>query len=512
VRDRTSAKGISLVDAALLGQTAAQKYEDSLNRKLVGAAAPVGSGLSIAIITQQDQAEAFAASRRSKKRAIFMIILSAFAAAGVAYWAAQRASKPILTIIKAAQAVDLDRGHYPEPVQVYTGDELQELADTFNVMTEKLKIYAAFQVERLLVEKTKTEAIIFSIADGIIMTDYRGNIQLFNNKAREILNVHDDPELILGKALTEFLPSDQIRKTFNQISKAPESDLRLEFDMSTENTDRNFQITAEPVRSRGKGEELGVVTVIHDITLERQLDNMKDEFLHTITHDLRNPMTSIRGFLKFLKDGVGGPITEQQTKMLDTMDRASSRLLGMINDILNLAKLEAGKMDLNLSECQINEIAMRVLELQEPTAKRKSVRLILEADPQLGKIMGDPSLIERVFTNIVSNSIKFTPENGSVTVKIKDTPGMIVSSIIDTGEGIPSDYIERIFDKFQQVAGQRKGGTGLGLTICKYIVEAHKGDIRVTSKLSRGSTFTFSIPKGLAKTEKGEIVCRTMAA
>jgi signal transduction histidine kinase len=239
------------------------------------------------------------------------------------------------------------------------------------------------------------------------------------------------------------------------------------------------------------------VTVIRNITLEKELDKMKEEFLHSITHDLRNPMTSIRGFLKFLLDGVAGEITEQQRNMLEVMNRASLRLLGLINDILDIAKMESKGVTMTVAPCDLKVIVQHTLETAQGQALKKSIHLATDAPEHLAPINGDPELLERVFTNLIGNALKFTPDNGVVSVSITDEPGQLHIAITDTGEGIPPEHIEDIFNKFHQVAGQRKGGTGLGLTISKHIVEAHGGRIWAESKLGFGAAFHFVIPKNL---------------
>jgi len=208
-------------------------------------------------------------------------------------------------------------------------------------------------------------------------------------------------------------------------------------------------------------------------------------------------MTSIRGFLKFLIDGVAGPVTEQQKKMLGVMDHASLKLLSLINDILDIAKLESGRMTINLSDCDLKMICQRSIEMAGGLALKKSITIRTESKEDFPKIKADPELIERVFSNLLGNALKFTPESGSITVSLKELSDRVEVSVEDTGEGIPPEYVERIFDKFQQVAGQRKGGTGLGLTICKHIVEAHSGEIWAESKLGQGAKFIFTLPKDL---------------
>ncbi len=179
------------------------------------------------------------------------------------------------------------------------------------------------------------------------------------------------------------------------------------------------------------------------------------------------------------------------------MNRASHRLLGLVNNILDIAKMESNTLVLSLYETDLRAVVQRSIEILEAVALRKSITLSLECPVDLPPISIDGELIDRVFSNLINNALKFTPEQGRVTIGIRPLPGQIVCTVSDSGEGIPPEYLDKIFEKFQQVPGHRKGGTGLGLTICKHIIEAHKGTISVESTLGKGSTFTFTIPTGL---------------
>jgi two-component system, NtrC family, sensor histidine kinase KinB len=462
-----------------------------------------------AVVAMQPRREAFAAALKSQRTAVVWLAVSALLAALLAYAFARQMTQPIFSLIRAARAVDFEAHRFPEPVVVKTNDELRDLSDTFNSMTRQLQGYAAMQVERVLAEKTKTEAIVFSIGDGLIMIDHQGLIEFINHRARQILDITVDYQSLLKKPLWDFLPHTEVLDVLWDVTHNPQEagkdGAAKELDLTATGYRRFFQVTTESVRTP-KGEDIGIVIILHDITLEKEIEQMKDDFLHSITHDLRNPMASIRGFLKFLIDGLGGPVTEQQRKMLETMDRASMRLLGMINDILDTAKLESGKMELNLAEVDLKDTARHVLELLQSQATKKKIELAVDAAPDLPKIQADPLLMERLITNLAGNALKFTPENGKITLELRDEPSHIYGAVVDTGEGIPAEYIGKLFEKFQQVPGQRKGGTGLGLTICKYIVESHKGKIGVESDVGKGSRFHFTIAKGLVKTPAGDSV------
>ncbi len=443
--------------------------------------------LNLIIILYQQQQEAYYASNLLAKRTFRIILLLILISIIISLLVATGISQPILKIINAAKTVA--SGNFNVNIKIRTFDELEILGETFNHMAQKLKEYAEIQLDKLIAEKTKTEAIIFSIQDGIILTDYEGNILLINRKAKDILNIKE--QNIENLNIFNIL-SENIKPIFENAINRPNE--IFELDLSTENFPRIYQTTSLPV-STTKNEKIGIVTVLHDITLEKELDKMKDDFLHSITHDLRNPMTSIRGFIKFLSDGIAGPINEQQKKMLETMDRASFKLLNMINDILDIAKLEAGKMELILEKVNVIKIIYSVLELQQPQYERKNIKVIFTPKKEEIWIEADGKLLERVYINLIGNAIKFTPEGGTITVDVYETDGTIESYVQDTGEGIPKEYLNKIFQKFGQIKNKSKGGTGLGLTICKYIVEAHKGKIWVESELGHGAKFIFNIPQ-----------------
>jgi NtrC-family two-component system sensor histidine kinase KinB len=405
-------------------------------------------------------------------------------------------TRPLIAISRTAQAVDVSAGRFPDPVVIESNDEIQELAQTFNDMVAKLKGYSDLQVERLIIEQKKTEAIIFSIKDGIIMTDYQGKIQLMSRMARTILGL-DEAEDVLGQPLWKFLPSPELKTACVDLLTKPEETRAIDVKMKKGDQEAFYTLNSVHVRTPGRNESLGIVTVIHDVTLEKEIDSMKEEFLHSITHDLRNPLTAIRGFIRLFQSGQTGPLSPIQTKMFETMDKASLRLMTMVNDILDLARLESNRLQLHLEPVRIEEIANRVIDLFQPQTRSSNITLALQAESGGPNLFVDPNLMERVFTNLVGNATKFTPDGGSITIRIEDSPEELRCSVIDTGEGIPASYLEKVFDKFRQVEGHFKGGAGLGLTICKRIVEAHFGRIWVESEVGRGSSFVFLIPKNL---------------
>ncbi|MFQ5866694.1 MAG: ATP-binding protein [bacterium] len=495
---------LAIVQEVLSGKTLGSKeFIDEKGVEMVGAYSPV-KRLGWGMIVQQAKDDAYISAIKMKQNAILWIIVSIFGAALVGLLTARGLSRPILNLIVGAEKVA--EGDFAHKVVVKTHDELLTLADTFNFMTHKLKEYNDLQIDRIIAEKTKTEAVIYSIADGIVMTDFSGSIVLMNRQAREMLQVSG--EEVLGKNLMDYIGDQRIAQSLREIIEQKQKTVVREIDLS-QGPYRKFLKTGTNIVKTEKGKNLGVVTVLHDITLEKEIEKMKEDFVHSITHDLRSPMTSIRGFVEVLLDGSAGEINEEQKEFLEIVDVSSRKLLGMINNILDVAKLEIGKMKLTLTDFDPKETVGRVIKIMEPQAVKSGVKLSTQGLESVPKIRADSELMERVIMNLVSNAVKFTPSEGSVDIIGQDLPDRIQITVADTGQGIPADFLKEVFDKFQQVGSyqEEKRGTGLGLTIAKYGVEAHLGKIWVESEMGKGSRFCFWLPKNLVKNEKGEIVC-----
>ncbi|MBI4423572.1 MAG: HAMP domain-containing protein [Elusimicrobia bacterium] len=498
---RAGLKTWPIVRQALGAQSlGSSEYKDGRGELQVGAYAPIRE-LRGALLIQQPKAEAFLAARRMRRTATIIFLAFGALAFGVAALMARQLTRPLLTLTRAASQVA--EGSFPDTVVLNTRDELQDLGDTFNVMVAKLKSYAELHVDRLVREQTKTEAILFSIGEGILMTDYEGRIQLANRRAKELLGI-PAADAIDGKKLDDVLPPSPLRELLGQVASDPQENVFRELDLSTDHLRLILRVSAVPVLVPEKGTALGVVTALRDVTIEKQLDKMKEEFLHSITHDLRNPVGSAIGFAEFLLKGVVGVLNTQQAAMVESIRKACTRLLAMVNNILDLAKLEAGRMELKLKEVSLAGIGSHAMDILGSLAQRRGLTMTLETDEEFS-LNADFDLMERVFTNLLGNAIKFATEDGKVTLSFYDEGDFVKFCVADDGEGIPPGHLDKIFEKFEQVPGQRRGGTGLGLTICRHIVDAHLGRVWVESEVGKGARFYVVIPKDLVQTEGGKV-------
>ena len=238
----------------------------------------------------------------------------------------------------------------------------------------------------------------------------------------------------------------------------------------------------------------GFIVVVRDITFRKQWEYVQEQVLSGITHDLRGPLSAIMGYLDLLKRQLKeGP--PKAVEYVGLAREAGVRLTQMVSDILDVVRFEQGKIDLDLQPISVDEMFNRVQNIFGVTAAQKKVNLNIQAAQTGLSVSGDPKLLERVLDNLIGNAIKFTPEGGMISVMANRGNARVVFEVSDTGRGIPKEAQSRIFDKFQQVRpGDRSAGYGLGLAVAKFIVEAHKGEIRVESEVGKGSSFSFWIP------------------
>jgi signal transduction histidine kinase len=227
------------------------------------------------------------------------------------------------------------------------------------------------------------------------------------------------------------------------------------------------------------------------------LDQLKSDFMATMSHELRTPLTSVIGYSDMLLSGVTGEINEKQTNFVESILKNGEHLLNLINDVLDLTKIEAGKLELNLEPVDLRSILLGVLPIVKPRAADKRIKISTFLPTDVPTVSADPAKLNQVLLNLLTNAIKYTHENGNVSVEARLKEGFVELWVTDTGIGISQEDIDRVFQRFTQVdssASRSQGGTGLGLAITKELVELHGGEIRVQSKLGKGSSFIFTLP------------------
>ncbi len=251
---------------------------------------------------------------------------------------------------------------------------------------------------------------------------------------------------------------------------------------------------SRPLRDSG-GAVVGRLFVYTDMAREKEVDRMKSEFISVASHELRTPMTSIKGSVDLILSGYAGDISTDTQELLEIAQKNCDRLIRLINDILDLAKIEAGQIRLNLERIDLTDLVERSIQGVQALADQNEIQLVLDRARDLPLVEADKDRIEQVITNLLSNAIKFSPPRGEVRVQLEVVDGWVQCNVIDQGSGIAADQLQRVFGKFQQLGNSaRKGGTGLGLAISQALVNEHRGRIWVESKVNQGTQFIFRLP------------------
>jgi signal transduction histidine kinase/CheY-like chemotaxis protein/HAMP domain-containing protein len=391
-------------------------------------------------------------------------------------------------------------------------DELEVLERAFNKMATQLE--SSFEELELRVQERTAylTAIIDNLADGLLVVDLNGKIARVNPALFTLFGFEQTD--ITGRDCEDIF-SQKIIELVAKTRRNPTKVFLAEIPLPGGGTGKAVATAiVKDADSTGKQDEkdvcIGAVLLIRDITSEKEVDQMKTDFISTVSHELRTPLTSVLGFAKIIKkklEEVVFPVIPTDDKKvqrnvrqvadnLDIIVSEGDRLTHLINDVLDIAKMEAGKIEWKMVPLQITEVVERAIAATSALFQQKELELIRDIQPNLPEIMGDRDRLIQVVINLISNSVKFT-DTGSITCKVKTEEDRIVVSIIDTGIGIAEADLDKVFEKFKQVGDtltDKPKGTGLGLPICKQIIEHHGGSIWVESSLGKGSVFSFTLP------------------
>ena len=448
-----------------------------------------------------NQAAMLAASRRAERVARIAIVstvviglVAVVVGIGFSLLLTRRLVRPIREIMRATEA--LAEGHYDARVPPSDTDEFARLAAGFNDMAAKLGAYHRLNVERVVAETRKSEAVLRSIDDGIVVVDTQLVITDMNPTAGRMLGV--DSKQSSGKHFLEVAGDQHLLGFVRAAAESGEAPAIEEganiLVVGDGDAARHYMYAVTAVVSED-GAMLGVVVVLRDVTRLRQLDRLKSEFLMTASHELRTPLQSLGMSVDLLQEGAAGRLTEKERQLLDAAHEEVQRLRSLVTDLLDLSKIEAGKVHMDLVPASASLLVDKAIAVLRTQAEAQGVTLTGDVPHGLPDALADANKITWVLTNLVANALRYVSTGGHVRVSAEQVGGWVHFSVADDGEGIPEEYLSRIFDKFVQVEGGRPaGGTGLGLAICREIVRAHRGTIWVQSTPGKGSVFTFALP------------------
>jgi NtrC-family two-component system sensor histidine kinase KinB len=398
--------------------------------------------------------------------------------------------------ILAKRADQIGQGNFEGHLHLRSRDELGALAKAFNVMSDRLKEARSESQHMLHRAQKMSDEALESLYDPVIVTDAEGRMIFFNKAAEGLFGPSPaTPRNPIIQHLGDEMIMEAIYRAIQQdVVLAPEDEASL-VPIRVGDKDRTYRMRATPMKD-DDGQMLGSVTVLEDVTHLREIDRLKSEFIGVASHELRTPVASLLMSVQLLEEGAVGELTEGQRQVVALQKEELLRLKRLMNELLDLSKLEAGSQPMRFSMVDPAAMLRGAVAPLKPTAYEKNVRLHMELDPELKPVAADRSQIERVLVNLISNAIRHTSSGGNVTVRATMGQDQVTFSVEDDGEGIPKEYLAKIFDRFVQVPGATGGGAGLGLSIAHNIVKAHGGTIWAESNTGEGSAFHFALPTG----------------
>ena len=400
-------------------------------------------------------------------------------------------TRPIIELISISREISL--GNYSKRASVKSRDELGQLAKTFNEMASKLEN----TINELRDKNIKVDSIMNSMTSGIVAVDPKFRIILINSIMCEMFGIKYGPGM-LGMNMLELIRNNQLNALLKDTIEKNASFAGELIIGPPQN--KIYRVHASPIKSNGgMNINLGGIASILDITNLKKLEQMRTEFVSNVTHELKTPLTSIRGFIETLR---GGAIDDREVadKFLEIIDIEAERLNMLISDILQLSEIESKQKDTNIATHNLKPIVKEVFSILQGLADKKNVRLLSEIDENV-KITANRDRIKQMLINLVDNGIKYNVDSGSVSVKAGRVEGKVIIIVRDTGIGISQEHLPRIFERFYRVDKGRSrsmGGTGLGLSIVKHIVNLYNGDIRVSSEPGKGTEFIIQLPISLS--------------
>ena len=456
-------------------------------------------------LNQRNMEEMDLRARTAAASAVRWMTLALVGAAVIAALIALVLSRSILVPIRAVThgARAMARGDLEQVVPVLSRDELGELADAFNAMARRIREFQQAGTARLLRAQKTAQATIDSFPDPVIVVDPAGAVERANPSARRLLGV----PAVIGET-TPWKPPGPLVSRLSDVLHGDADYLPTSFDHTIGVRENGHEHHLLPrilaIRDASDG-MLGAAVVLTDVTRFRLMDQLKSDMVSTVSHELKTPLTSIQMAIHLLLEEVVGPITPKQAELLLAARQDSDRLLAMVNDLLDLARIEQGRVQLDLRPIPVGQLVQGALMRFEERAEDAGIKLKASVPGGLPPVFADEDRVSHVFDNLLANALAHTDRGGRVTVSAELDQRAIRFSVADTGEGIAAEHLPHIFGRFYRVPGSRAPhGVGLGLAITREIVEAHGGQVDVTSRVREGTTFTFTLPTPADAERAGE--------
>jgi len=416
-------------------------------------------------------------------------LVIALVAAMISLWLSRRISRPLEEMKRGAKRFAC--GELEGRLPIYKGEEMGGLAEAMNQMAAQLDD----RIRTVVRQRNEQEAVLASMIEGVLAVDNEERILRVNQSAADLLNI--DPEVAIGRRIQEVIRKPVLQKF---VSQALQSQKRIEEDITLviRGSEIFLQAHGTPLRD-SSGKDIGALVVLNDITRLQRLENIRRDFVANVSHELKTPITAIKGSVETL---LGGAVNEEESaqRFLEIIARQSDRLNAIIEDLLELSRIEQGEEQegIELRRTQLRHVFSNTLQACQIKAHDKQIALDMNCPDEIEININAP-LLEQAMINLIDNAIKYSPEKGRVHFSAHREDSVVVIKVQDWGSGISQEHLPRLFERFYRVdkARSRKlGGTGLGLAIVKHIVQSHNGQITVESSPGEGSTFIIQLPTG----------------
>jgi len=387
---------------------------------------------------------------------------------------------------------------YSERVHFEGHDEFGELAKSFNTMAEKLEEYNSSNLAGLMMEKKRIESLINNMHDPVIGLDENLKVLFANEQAIKIIGIHKDE--FIGHFTQELAVKNDLVRTLVQdlmVTENLSGNKTKHIKIYANNKEGYFEKEIQHISITPTGEQvkqlIGHVIILRNITEHKELDFAKTNFIATVSHEFKTPISSIKMSLQILENKQIGTLNEEQTNLLESIKEDANRLLKITGELLNMTQVESGNIQLSILPNDPKEILLYAVNATKTQAEQKHITLEITSPDTIPHVLADNEKTAWVLINLLSNAIRYSYDNSTIQLSISLRDDKVTISIKDTGQGIASQYKDKIFNRYFRVPGTKKEGTGLGLAISKEFIEAQGGSISVDSEFGSGSTFTIAL-------------------
>lgn len=403
-------------------------------------------------------------------------------------------ANPIRELTESIREIAL--GNYARRIHYPGNNEFGELASSFNTMAEKLEEYQASNLQKILIEKKRIETLINNMNDPVIGLDENRKVLFMNNIALKISGLK--AEEVMNKPVQEIaVTNDLVRSLVQELfaENNEKAGTKQPVKIYANNKESYFEKQIIPIKIIPTGETqevlMGNVILLQNITPYKELDFAKTNFIATVSHELKTPISSIKMSLQLLENKQLGSLNEEQKNLVESIKEDAGRLLKITGELLNMTQVETGSIQMSVAPSAPNDIVDYAVNANRSSAENKNIKLAISIPANIPLVLADKDKTAWVLNNLISNAIRFSYDNATVFINANEENGKIKFSVTDKGQGIAPQYIGKIFDRYFRIPGTKKEGTGLGLSISKEFIEAQGGYMTVESEFGKGSSFSF---------------------